>query len=166
MSSEPKFKVGDRVLVVKGDGHYEQFAGRVGSVAHVQESTRSGNVLYTIKIDDSYPAELFWEEELAPAPEPGLPLSVAAEAGGGISDVLPPASPLTAQAHYVTGGVEAIDFIEANGLGFCLGNAAKYIARAGKKGGPEDHVADLEKARNYITREINRLRGTPGWEAK
>lgn len=159
-----KFKVGDRVTVTDGDGHYATFIGRTGPVGHVQAKTRSGLPLYTVRIDDDHPCELFWEDELVPAPEPGLSLSAGLRLG--LVDALPPAAPLTEQEHYVTGGVEAIDFIEANGLGFCLGNAAKYIARAGKKGGPEDHVADLEKARNYITREINRLRGTPGWEAK
>ena len=52
-------------------------------------------------------------------------------------------------------GHEAIDVIEAWGLGFSLGNAVKYIARAGLKG---DAVEDLEKARWYIDREIERRR--------
>lgn len=49
---------------------------------------------------------------------------------------------------------EAIKVIEAWGLGFHLGNAVKYIARAGRKG---DEVEDLLKARWYIEREIERL---------
>ena len=53
-------------------------------------------------------------------------------------------------------GHEAIDVIEAWGLGFSLGNAVKYIARAGHKG---DAVEDLEKARWYLDREIDRRRG-------
>ena len=53
-------------------------------------------------------------------------------------------------------GHEAIDVIEAWGLGFNLGNAVKYIARAGLKG---DAVEDLEKARWYLDREIARRRG-------
>lgn len=56
-------------------------------------------------------------------------------------------------AHY--GGesnlYEAIKVIEAWGLGFCLGNAVKYISRAGKKG---DALEDLKKARWYLDREI------------
>ena len=52
-------------------------------------------------------------------------------------------------------GHEAIDVIEAWGLGFNLGNAVKYIARAGLKG---DAVEDLEKAKWYIEREIERRR--------
>ena len=51
---------------------------------------------------------------------------------------------------------EAIKVIEAWGLGFCLGNAVKYIARAGKKD-PAKHVEDLEKARWYLDREIARV---------
>ena len=59
-------------------------------------------------------------------------------------------------AHYrADTGYEAIDVIEAWGLGFCLGNALKYIARAGLKG---DAVEDLEKAKWYIEREIARRR--------
>jgi len=49
---------------------------------------------------------------------------------------------------------EAIKVIEAWGLGFCLGNAVKYICRAGKKG---QVLEDLKKAAWYVNREIERL---------
>lgn len=49
---------------------------------------------------------------------------------------------------------EAIKVIEAWGLGFCLGNALKYIARAGKK--TTDRTKDLRKAMWYLNREIGR----------
>lgn len=49
---------------------------------------------------------------------------------------------------------ETIKVIEAWELGFCLGNAIKYISRAGKKG---HLVEDLQKARWYLTREIDKL---------
>jgi Protein of unknwon function (DUF3310) len=55
--------------------------------------------------------------------------------------------------HYAGNGIEAIDVIEAWGLGFCLGNVVKYIARADHKGAP---VEDLEKAAWYLQREIER----------
>lgn len=48
---------------------------------------------------------------------------------------------------------EAIKVIEAWNLGFNLGNTLKYISRAGKK---NDAVEDLEKARWYLDREIQR----------
>lgn len=60
-------------------------------------------------------------------------------------------------AHYTTGKIEVIDFIDDKELGFSLGNAVKYIARAGKKD-PNKTVEDLEKAIWYINHEIRRLR--------
>lgn len=51
---------------------------------------------------------------------------------------------------------ETIKVIEAWGLGFNLGNAVKYISRAGKKG---DHLEDLKKAQFYLNREISNLEG-------
>jgi Protein of unknwon function (DUF3310) len=56
--------------------------------------------------------------------------------------------------HYTYGGLEPITAIEAWGLGFCLGNAVKYIARAAHKGAL---LEDLKKARWYLDREIARL---------
>jgi len=49
-------------------------------------------------------------------------------------------------------GVECITVTEH--MTFCLGNAVKYIWRAGEKGDP---IEDLKKARWYIDREIARL---------
>jgi hypothetical protein len=49
---------------------------------------------------------------------------------------------------------EAIKVIDAWKLGFSLGNAVKYIARAGAKG---DKVEDLQKAIWYIQHEIDGL---------
>ena len=60
-------------------------------------------------------------------------------------------------AHYTAGGIETIDFIEAKDLNFRLGNAVKYITRAGKK--DSDPVQDLEKAAWYLKREIEARKG-------
>jgi hypothetical protein len=49
---------------------------------------------------------------------------------------------------------EAIKVIEAWDLGFQLGNAVKYIARAGKKG---DELEDLKKAAWYLQRQIKNV---------
>ena len=54
-------------------------------------------------------------------------------------------------------GIEVIDIIESFGLGFSLGNAIKYILRAGKKN-PEKTIEDLEKSVWYLNREIDRLK--------
>ena len=56
--------------------------------------------------------------------------------------------------YYKRGGIEAIDAIEAWGLGFHLGNVVKYIARAGRK--TKDGLRDLKKAEWYLNREIER----------
>lgn len=61
--------------------------------------------------------------------------------------------PVNHPAYYQAGGIEAIDVIEAWGLGFCLGNTVKYIARAGKKGA---RLTDLKKAAWYLNREIEK----------
>lgn len=57
--------------------------------------------------------------------------------------------------HYTAhpSGVECIVITEH--MGFCLGNAVKYIWRAGLKS--ESPLEDLKKARWYIDREIARL---------
>ncbi len=56
--------------------------------------------------------------------------------------------------HYQGKDIEAIDVIESFDLGFNLGNAIKYILRAGKKGGKEE---DLRKAIWYLQREITKM---------
>ena len=56
--------------------------------------------------------------------------------------------------YYKRGGIEAIDAIEAWGLGFNLGNVVKYIARAGRK--TKDGLQDLKKAEWYLNREIKK----------
>jgi hypothetical protein len=62
-------------------------------------------------------------------------------------------------AHY--GGAdnvyEHIKVCDAWGLNYRLGNATKYIARAGKK--TENPLEDLKKARWYLDSEIKRLEG-------
>jgi len=60
-------------------------------------------------------------------------------------------------SHYrKSSGYEAIDVIEAWDLGFNLGNTIKYISRNGLKD-PSKRIEDLEKARWYLDREIQRI---------
>lgn len=56
---------------------------------------------------------------------------------------------------------EAIKVIRAWSLGFSLGNAVKYIARAGKKD-PAKYLEDLKKARWYLDEEIRILERADG----
>ena len=59
-------------------------------------------------------------------------------------------------AHYTDGNIEVIYFIEDKNLPYHLGNAVKYISRAGKKD-PEKTAEDLRKAVWYLNRYIEKL---------
>ena len=52
---------------------------------------------------------------------------------------------------------ETIKVIDAWNLGFSLGNAVKYISRAGKKD-PKKEIEDLEKSIFYIKHHIEQLK--------
>lgn len=65
----------------------------------------------------------------------------------------PQADNVNHPAHYKTGGIETIDFIEAKGLNYHLGNVVKYITRADHKG---DRLENLKKAQWYLNREIGK----------
>lgn len=63
------------------------------------------------------------------------------------------ADPINPQHYrYHPSGIECIQVAEH--MSYCIGNAIKYLWRAGKKG---DAVEDLKKAAWYINREIERL---------
>jgi len=68
----------------------------------------------------------------------------------------PKSDPVKHPAHYKAGGIETIDFIEAKGLNYRLGNVVKYITRADHKG---NRKQDLEKAMWYLKREIEQVKG-------
>lgn len=59
-------------------------------------------------------------------------------------------------SHYTDGNIEVIEYIEDKKLDYCLGNAVKYISRAGKKD-PAKEIEDLQKADWYINRRIMEL---------
>lgn len=58
-------------------------------------------------------------------------------------------------SHYTDGAIEVIDYIEDKGFNYHLGQAIKYISRAGKKN-PDKYTEDLKKAVWYLNREIER----------
>lgn len=72
--------------------------------------------------------------------------------------------PVTSPAHYRAdpSGVEAITVTQHRT--FCVGNAIKYLWRAGLKteegkSGREKTIEDLRKAAWYVNQEIKRLEG-------
>tara|TARA_R100000008_G_C3492093_1_gene119252 strand:+ start:302 stop:595 length:294 start_codon:yes stop_codon:yes gene_type:complete len=58
----------------------------------------------------------------------------------------------TTPDYYNRGSTDVWDFIRDQGLNFHLGNAIKYICRAGYK--TNSKIEDLEKAIHYLTNEL------------
>ena len=48
--------------------------------------------------------------------------------------------------HYKDMAIQPVEFIHANGLGFCEGAVIKYVARWRNKNG----IEDLQKARHFL----------------
>jgi hypothetical protein len=66
--------------------------------------------------------------------------------------------PVNHPDHYTAGNIECIDAIQAaltpeQFIGYCRGNAIKYIWRAERKGG----IQDLQKAIWYLNRAIHNI---------
>jgi hypothetical protein len=57
----------------------------------------------------------------------------------------------TGPSYYRRGDIQVWDFIRDQGLNFHLGNAIKYICRAGFK---DSKVSDLTKAIHYLQNEL------------
>ena len=55
--------------------------------------------------------------------------------------------------HYTRGSIEVWDFIRDQGLNYHLGNAIKYICRAGHKD-KASFNSDLRKAIHYLQNEL------------
>ena len=58
-------------------------------------------------------------------------------------------------AYYQRGTTDVWDFIREQGLNFHLGNAIKYICRAGYK---DSKIEDLEKAIHYLENELHHVK--------
>ena len=57
--------------------------------------------------------------------------------------------------YYRRGSIEVWNFIRDQDLNFHLGNAIKYICRAGFKGGQMKRCEDLRKAIHYLENELH-----------
>jgi hypothetical protein len=62
----------------------------------------------------------------------------------------------TGPNYYRRGNIQVWDFIRDQGLNFHLGNAIKYICRAGHK---DSRAEDLRKAIHYLTNELETTTG-------
>lgn len=132
---------------------------RVGSTAHKVRAFIKKNPNMSPKkvaqelgtnIDIVYYARGSMRKKKAKSKQLELPLEVRRERAEKLL-TKPEVDMVNSPPHYTAGGVETIDFIEAKQLNYNLGNAVKYITRAGLKG---NRVEDLKKAKWYIEREI------------
>jgi len=134
------FKLGDRVAVL--DGH-NTFATIIQVVFEPDGSER-----YAVQYDDGQTGTPVWSA----------------------FDLLPVKTELhdINQPSYYTAHPGGIEYIEiTRHMNFNLGNAVKYIWRAGLKAGSLDGQSmacdDLRKAINYIEEEITVRKGEPSY---
>jgi hypothetical protein len=149
-----KFKVGDRVVVTTRGINPELFGER-HVVTEIKDScpwpVAIGDVLYR---DDEVTLESDYGALSAPL------LSVDTEVEKCDTEIKGEWDVINHPSHYADGwsnGSEVIDIAEH--LNFNRGNAVKYLSRAGKKGGPEKELEDLQKALWYVSREVERIGG-------
>jgi hypothetical protein len=64
--------------------------------------------------------------------------------------------------YYTQGSIEFIEAVEARGWGreWVMGNALKYVWRAGEKDGTNEAV-DIQKAIWYLSRRLEQIHATP-----
>jgi hypothetical protein len=181
-----KFKIGDRVVVVRVSDQAIDLVGTRGKIDHIRDSD-----VYEFPIELESTGNLFKEDELefehiydALSAKPEIKVFGDEESGKLTLDMSKASGSIflaskvetrpdegrgettsgdliNHPSHYADGwsnGAEVIDITEH--LNFNRGNAVKYLSRAGKKGAPEKELEDLQKALWYVTREVQRLGGS------
>jgi hypothetical protein len=145
-----KFKIGDKVkysnrVSCSNADHYLKFNG----IYTVIDSSDTGNE-YDFLVVDKYPEQVFYRSNFSLVEESDSLQNVQKEINKIYSDI----SMVDHPQHYKGNKFEVIDIIHDYNLGFNLGNAIKYILRAGKK---DDIKQDLKKAIWYIEDHIKQL---------
>ena len=135
-----KFKVGDKVKVVKQQEGLEDYQIPVGSVGEVLEVDGSDTVglAYFVKSSSfrggyGINKDTWWFEEDN--------LELLSNEGQDIGVVKTMYNPLISQeggGHYKNRGIQPIEYSEANKLGACQHSIVKYITRHEDKNGIED----------------------------
>lgn len=147
------FEVGDRVRVVQQPKTLidrpapvlYKYIGRPGEVTE-----RVSDWIYAVKFDDMEDDLLLADTDLEPAGNGDAEREDTDKMEDQNNDVIEHPS------HY-TQGIECMDYIESHKLNYARGNIIKYVTRAGLKDASKE-VEDLEKARWYLDREIERVK--------
>jgi hypothetical protein len=152
LEQDLKFRVDDEVLVTILPGSHGTPITRLhkGSAGKVLSIHPEHGHPYRVQLL-SGEVFAFQAGELAPYGD-AKRLLAKAKHPASVSD------PVNHPSHYTAyKGVEVIQLTEQ--MNFNKGNAVKYVARAGLKSAVTE-IQDLEKARWYINREIERLKGS------
>ncbi|MGK5496373.1 DUF3310 domain-containing protein [Streptomyces sp. URMC 125] len=150
-----RFKVGDRVRVTRPEGGELSaagalFVGQLGTVADI-DNPEDAPYPYAVAFDTGSRL-CFAEDELTyPEDSEAVIRFPRHEENLAASE----SDPVHHPSHYTShpSGIECIQITEH--MNFCLGNAMKYIWRAGLK--TDDPIQDIDKAIWYLQREKERL---------
>jgi hypothetical protein len=93
-------------------------------------------------------------EHAAPSARTGSVVDSAPSSFEPSDATLPLPSSLIGPSHYRRGKIQVWDFIRDQDLNYHLGNAIKYVCRAGYK---DSKVDDLKKAIHYLQNELENI---------
>ena len=142
LSANPKIKTAEVMEKLRTSKTYTYVLMSKARKLNKEQSAPKGKLLYRLTGTQAVLAQKM-----------GVPIEDYAKLHGEVVGVAP--DPVNHPAHYTSGGIETIDFIEAKKLGYNLGNVVKYITRSGLKG---NQLEDLRKAQWYLSREIATLK--------
>ena len=142
LSANPKIKTAEVMEKLRTSKTYTYVLMSKARKLNKEQSAPKGKLLYRLTGTQAILAQKM-----------GVPVEDYAKLHGEVVGVQP--DPVNHPAHYTSGGIETIDFIEAKRLGYNLGNVVKYITRSGLKG---NQLEDLRKAQWYLSREIATLK--------
>jgi hypothetical protein len=142
LSANPKIKTEEVMEKLKTSKTYTYVLMSKARRLNKEQSAPNGKLLYRLTGTQAMLAQKM-----------GVPVEDYAKLHGEVVGVAP--DPVNHPAHYTSGGIETIDFIEAKRLGYNLGNVVKYITRSDHKG---NKLEDLRKAQWYLSREIATLK--------
>lgn len=139
-----KFKVGDTCKIIRNVSNHGL---KIGSIAVVKSID---NGFLSVSSDTTNYSWTVIEEEL----ELATPMEIASTlTTKKVDEQNDPFKQQVGGDHYKSMTIQPVEFILANGLGFCEGNVIKYICRYKQKGG----VQDLKKVVHYAELLIKQL---------
>lgn len=144
MTDEQMIEVGDFVTICTNGndflGDKSMFDGMVGEVLEINGAIKP---VYKVRVIIE---SLFSDREL-----------FCQKKGNADNDELKKQDDVIEHPAHYTQGIECMDYIESHKLNYARGNIIKYVTRAGLKDASKE-VEDLEKARWYLDREIERVK--------